>query len=252
MTAPSVLALVRHAESEWLAEGRLQGRGDSPLTDLGLRQATALGARLAAPLAPPALPLPDTAPMAIWHSPLRRAAQTAQAIHEAREADAPLRPLAGLTELSQGEWEGLTQTEVRERYPERLRDWLTDPVRHHAPGGESLTDAAARVRAAADTILGTRERAEGTADVHTGAIGVPLEPVLGYRDDAGMGRPSWAIIVAHDGVLRLLALGLLGVGLERFWSFPFALASVSVLDFGGVVRLRAHNLDEHIVALERR
>ena len=59
-------------------------------------------------------------------------------------------------------------------------------------------------------------------------------------------------VVAHDGVLRLMMLDLLGVGIEHFWSFPLALASVSVLDLSaGVVRLRAHNLDEHIVALER-
>jgi broad specificity phosphatase PhoE len=59
-------------------------------------------------------------------------------------------------------------------------------------------------------------------------------------------------VVAHDGVLRLLMLDLLGIGIEHFWSFPLALASVSVLDLGsGIARLRAHNLDEHIVALDR-
>jgi hypothetical protein len=38
-------------------------------------------------------------------------------------------------------------------------------------------------------------------------------------------------------------LDLLGIGIERFWSFPLALASVSVLDLSGsIVQLRAHNL----------
>ena len=56
--------------------------------------------------------------------------------------------------------------------------------------------------------------------------------------------------MAHDGMLRLLLLDLLGVSLEHFWSFPLALASISVLDVGDdVVQLRAHNLDEHITAL---
>jgi broad specificity phosphatase PhoE len=213
----------------------------------------ALGARLAAPLTPPSLPVPATAPAAIWHSPLRRAIQTAQAIHEAREADAPLRELDALTELSQGEWEGMTQADVRERYPERLRGWLADPVRHHAPGGESLTDAAARVRSARDTILGAQPLAEDALDRSTGGRVEPAEPVLGYPAGPASTRSGWVIIVAHDGVLRLLTLGLLGIGLERFWSFPFGLASVSVLDLvGGVVRLRAHNLDGHIEALVRR
>ena len=49
-----------------------------------------------------------------------------------------------------------------------------------------------------------------------------------------------------------MGLDLLGVGIEHFWSFPLALASVTVLDLSaGVVRLRAHNLDEHIAALTR-
>lgn len=264
MTSPTVLALVRHGESEWIAEGRFQGRGDSPLSDVGLRQAAALGARLAAPLAEPSIPVPDTAPAAIWHSPLRRAAQTAHAIREAREADAPLRPLEALTELGQGEWEGLTHDEVQRRYPKQLAAWRAAPLDDHAPGGESLPQALQRARSAWATILGRVDTgmaaaaaaASGSAAAPapaSAAAAAPAEAVLGYeRNLAALPEPGWAIVVAHDGILRLMMLDLLGVGIEHFWSFPFALAAVSVLDLGaGVVRLRAHNLDEHIVALGR-
>jgi broad specificity phosphatase PhoE len=259
VTAPTILALVRHGESTWLAEGRFQGRGDTPLTDAGRRQATAIGARLAAPAAPPSLPLPDTPPVAIWHSPLRRATETAQAIHEAREADAPLRPLETLLELSQGEWEGLTLDEVRDHYPRQLQGWLEHPVHHHAPGGESLPAAFERAQRALRTMLslpaegppvGGRQR----PDANDPSTTTPAPAVLGYEAGAGTGRPpAWGIVVAHDGILRCLALGLLGIGLEHFWSLPFALASISVLDnSAGVPRLRAHNLDEHITTLGRR
>jgi len=258
VTAPTILALVRHGESTWLAEGRFQGRGDTPLTDAGRRQATAIGARLAAPAAPPSLPLPDTPPVAIWHSPLRRAAETAQAIHEAREADAPLLPLDTLLELSQGEWEGLTLEEVRDHYPRQLQGWLEDPIHHHAPGGESLPTAFERAQRTLRTILpspeeespvGGRRRPEANGPSMT-----PASTVLGYEGAHASGRPpAWGIVVAHDGILRCLALGMLGIGLEHYWSFPFALASISVLDTSaGVPRLRAHNLDEHITALGRR
>ena len=252
MTAPTILALVRHGESVWIAEGRFQGRGDPPLSDVGLRQAVAVGARLAAPRDPPVLPVPDTPPLAIWHSPLRRAAETAQAIHEAREGDAPLRPLETLTELGQGEWEGLAHDEVRVRYPEQLGAWRADPLRNHAPGGESLPDALARARRAAATILEIDGGDPTRPD--QGAGRSPAEPVLGYeRTFRGASGPTWAIVAAHDGILRLLMLHLLEVGVERYWSFPFALAAVTVLDFSaGVVRLRAHNLDEHVAALGRR
>jgi broad specificity phosphatase PhoE len=248
VTRPILLALVRHGESEWIAERRFQGRADTPLTDEGVRQANAVGVRLAAPAAPPSIPVPDTAPLGIWHSPLRRAAQTAQAIHEAREADAPLRRLEALTELSQGEWEGLTHTEVRERYPMQLAAWRDDPAHHHAPGGESLGAARDRARQALESIL------EGAADDEIGGRpDAPAEPVLGYEDVYGRARRQrWAIVVGHDGLLRLMLLELLGVPMEHFWSFPFALASVSVVDLGGdTARLRAHNLDEHVTALDR-
>jgi probable phosphoglycerate mutase len=249
VTAPTILALVRHGESEWIAERRFQGRGDSPLTMLGLRQAKAVGARLAAPSAAPSIPVPDTAPVAIWHSPLARATQTAQAIREAREADAPLRRLDELVEVSQGEWEGLTRDEVRSRYPRQLAAWTEDPLRHHAPGGEAIEAALERAQAARDTIL---ERLATVTD--RGAVEAPAEPMLGYENahSATLSRPAWAIVVAHDGMLRLLTLDLLGVDVRHFWSFPFALASISVIDLGGgLARLRAHNLDEHVVALER-
>jgi broad specificity phosphatase PhoE len=225
VTRPTILALVRHGESAWIAEGRFQGQGDPALSDVGRRQAAAVGARLAAPAEMPSLPVPEHPPAAIWHSPLRRAAQTAHAVHEAREADAPLRPLDTLIELGQGEWEGLTHDEVRARWPRELEAWREDPLSQHAPGGESLRDGLGRVRQARATILG---------------------------DDSAVTEPAWAVVVAHDGVLRLLMLDLLGIGVEHFWSFPLALASVSVFELDGeVVRLRAHNLDAHITAIGR-
>lgn len=225
MTRPARLVLVRHGESDWIVEGRFQGQGDPPLSEAGERQAAAVGARLATPSAMPSVPVPDRAPVAIWHSPLLRAARTAQAIHDARGGDAPLRPLDALQELAQGEWEGLTHAEVRERWPAELAAWRDDPLNNHAPGGESLRDGLTRVRRAKATIL---------------------------ADDPGIeeDQEAWAIVVAHGGILRLLILDLLGIGIDHFWSFPLTLASVTVMDLSGnVAQLRAHSLDAHVAAL---
>jgi broad specificity phosphatase PhoE len=268
VTAPSLLVLVRHGESTWLAEGRFQGRGDVPLTDRGRRQVTALGARLAAPAVAPALPIPDTAPLAIWHSPLRRATETAQAIHEAREADAPLSALETLVELSQGEWEGLSLDEVRSHYPRQLAGWLDDPVHNHAPGGESLPVAFERAQRAVRTILAdphpgpasaasagtptTRAVTDRTLPGRSRTVSSrPPEPVLGYAHAYDSGhRPAWSVVVAHDGILRCVLLGLLALGLEHFWAFPFTLAAISTVEFtAGRARLRAHNLDAHLSAI---
>jgi broad specificity phosphatase PhoE len=250
VTRPTILALVRQGESEWIAQGRFQGHGDPPLSEVGQRQAAAVAARMAAPTEMPSLPVPDDPPLAIWHSPLRRAAQTAEAIHSARRADSPLRMLDALIELGQGEWEGLTHDEVRARWPRELAAWRDDPLHNHAPGGESLPDALVRAGQAREVILGSG----GVTSADEGAGRAPAEPVLGYeRTFKGGTGPAWTVVVAHDGVLRLMMLDLLDIGLEHFWSFPLALASVTVLDLGsGVAQLRAHNLDEHIAALNPR
>ena len=257
--APATLVLVRHGESTWIAEGRFQGRGDPPLSEVGMRQARAVGRRLAAPERPPALPVPEGPALAIWHSPLARAAQTARAIGEARADGAALAALDQLAELGQGEWEGLTHDEVRGQYPDELAAWRRDPLTSHAPGGESLSEALARARDAARTILGRPAQVIQDGSVGDPAVPAagspadrPAEPVLGYERRFGPDEDAlpagWSIVVAHDGILRLLMLDLLGVDPTRYWSFPFALAAVTVLDLlSGVVRLRAHNLPADVV-----
>ena len=256
--APTSLALVRHGESTWIAEGRFQGRGDPPLSGLGLRHAAAVARRLADPERSPGLPLPEGAPLAIWHSPLARAAQTAQAIHAARGADAPLVARDDLAELAQGAWEGLTHDEVRARYPDELAAWRRDPLSSHAPGGESLRAALVRAHAAGEVVLGhapgrsgrlspaTQEARHDPGSAPPARPAEPAEPVLGYERRFGAGEDAiargWSIVVAHDGILRLLLFDLLGVDAASYWSFPFALAAVSVVDLhAGVARLRVHN-----------
>jgi probable phosphoglycerate mutase len=247
----ATLALVRHGESTWIAEGRFQGRADPPLTDLGARQSEALAARLANPARRPALPLPASPPLAVWHSPLERAAATARAVAGARRDGVPLIPLDGLAELAQGAWEGLTQVEVRRRFAHELEAWRRDPTRHQAPGGESLRAAHRRAASAAGRIVGDL----AAATVGAVVLEAAAEPVIGYERPRPLPRSEplggpWGIVVAHDGILRLMLVELLGLPLSRYWQFPFALAAVSVVELRtGIARLRAHNLDEHLAAL---
>jgi len=58
------------------------------------------------------------------------------------------------------------------------------------------------------------------------------------------------VAVAHDGLLRLLLLDVLGLPRSAFWSFPFALCGVTIVELrSGVARLRAHNLADHLDGL---
>ena len=237
------LVFVRHGESTWVAEDRFQGQADPPLSPLGEQQAALIGVRLSDTQADPALPLPTSRPLGIWHSTLARAASTARAIDSARVGDVPSHADARLMELAQGEWQGLKHAEVTSRFGRELAAWRSDPARHHAPGGESLHDGSRRVSAALRDVLEALLAADPPNPTTT-------DPVLGYG--AANDAWPWGIVVAHDGILRLALLHLLGVPLEAYWSFPFALCAVTIVELrDGRARLRAHNLAEHLVSLAK-
>lgn len=119
--------LVRHGETAPNREGRLLGRADPPLTELGLAQAAAAAAALA-PLCP----------AIVVSSPLRRARQTAEAVATACGLDVAVEPR--LVEIDYGEWEGASGSGGPGR------DWRHDAT-FRPPGGESLAQVAARVGA---------------------------------------------------------------------------------------------------------
>ena len=237
----ATLVLLRHGQSVWLAEGRFQGRSDTPLSALGRRQAELAGARLAAPDAPPRLPVPGGEPVALVHSPLARTRETAEAVATAFRAAGrpvpPLRPEPGLVEIAQGAWEGLFQREVEERYPGEIAGWRRDPVGVHAPGGEALPEVDTRVRAAlADAIAELAAAGRGTA-------GTPSY----YDPHAG----PWSVLVGHDGAFKVALMALLGLPLDRFWTFTQTTTGIAVLDIrNGRTILRAWNRTEHLAPLE--
>jgi broad specificity phosphatase PhoE len=69
----------------------------------------------------------------------------------------------------------------------------------------------------------------------------------------GRGRIAtgpWSLLVAHDGAFKVVYLALFGLPLDRFWTFPFALCGISVVELlEGRARLRAHNLTDHLAPL---
>jgi broad specificity phosphatase PhoE len=129
----SVVYVLRHGETVWNVEQRMQGRGDSPLTDRGRGQA----ARHAEVLA-------QQGGVDRWLvSPAGRTRATA-AIVNARFG-APLSFHEALLERDSGAWEGLTLTEIQARYPESWQAREADPYLHRPPGGENHPDLERRV-----------------------------------------------------------------------------------------------------------
>jgi phosphoserine phosphatase len=247
------IVLLRHGESVHITEGRFQGRADSPLSALGERQAVAAAARLADPARPPALPIQSRAPLEIVHSPLRRAATTAtlaaEAIGAARGSLPPLRPEPGIIEIGQGSWEGRERTDIETNEGELLAAWRRDPLASNAPGGERVLDAAERARTALAVVLAGLAAANAVGPARPPA-GIPgSSSVPGYPGAAPSDAP-WTLLVGHDGIFKVVLLTLLGLPLERFWVFPFALCGLTVVELrDGRGILRAHNLAEHLAAV---
>ena len=241
----AVLVLLRHGQTQFIVEKRFQGAMEAPLTALGERQATLAGRRLAAPAADPALPIPDSAPFAVVHSPLGRARRSAElavgAMIEAGRAAPPLRADPGFTEIGQGGWEGLTDEQITARFGDSLAGWRRWPTRFAAPGGETLDQVAARVEASLAALLAEMAAGTtpGTHDRHQ---------VLGYGD-AAPDRRRWSLVVGHGGVFRVVTCVLLGLPLEHFWNFDFGLGAITVVEVrAGRAVIRALNLDEHLGA----
>ena len=72
--------------------------------------------------------------------------------------------------------------------------------------------------------------------------------VAGYRESTP--QHPWSVLVAHDGVFKVVLLTLFGLPLDRFWMWLSDLCGIGVIEFrGGRAVLRAHNLTEHLAPI---
>ena len=149
---PDVLFVIRHGQTDWNLQKKLQGRKDIPLNETGRKQALANGTILRNLLAREAIPLDS---VAIKVSPLTRAMQTAQIV--CREAHLPGKslPVDGLKEQSYGLLEGMTHDEIREKYPHCWYMRLHDPLSYTPPEGEAGSLFQERISAVIDACTQT-------------------------------------------------------------------------------------------------
>ncbi|MDX3664277.1 bifunctional RNase H/acid phosphatase [Streptomyces sp. ID05-26A] len=140
MGEPTRIILLRHGQTKLSVDRRYSGRGDHPLTDLGLEQAERAAARLSK--------MDGIA--GVISSPLQRAQQTARKL--ADKLDLEVVTHQGLIETDFGTWEGLTFAEASEQDPEVHRRWLGD-TSVKPPNGESFDEVHARVRKARTDII---------------------------------------------------------------------------------------------------
>jgi broad specificity phosphatase PhoE len=159
-----LLYLVRHGETTYNAEGRIQGQSDAPLSELGHRQSAAVAEALAA------LPIE-----AIYSSPLRRARQTAEPI--AAKLKLPVHDDPRLMELDAGQFEGRLRSELADVYPAELARWLGGDDDFAIPDGESRRQLAERGSAALRDIAAAGHR-QALVVTHGGLLSATLRSLL--------------------------------------------------------------------------
>lgn len=181
--------LTRHGQTLWNLEKRLQGQGDSPLTEAGIEGAKLLGERLK-----------DIELDVIYSSPINRALQTAKLIKGDR--DIKLVEEEGLMEINFGEYEGHTEEEMlslgRGQEISKIFNGEMDVI---PPKGESLRMVSDRIKKTLDKIIKEEKDKKILIVTH----GTTLKTIVSYfRDDSEiyheiMGQATLTKVVEDNG-----------------------------------------------------
>jgi len=184
-----ILYLIRHGETDWNVERRCQGFSDSPLNETGRRQAEATARHLS-----------DIKIDAIYSSTLGRAYEMACLI--AGYHGVSVQTTDAFRELNQGEFEGLTLTELVENHSDFLQRWLSNPADIKVPGGESMRELQARAWSA-------------------------LEEIVEGRDDGNV------VVVSHNLCNLALLCRIMKLDLADFRRLHQDVAAINIVEFGG-------------------
>jgi broad specificity phosphatase PhoE len=189
------LILIRHGETYWNHERRVQGgESDIELNDTGLEQARKLASFL------------ENEPIdAILSSPLQRAIATAQVI--ASHHQLPVEVDQGLRELKVGELEGMSVSNLSTTFSQFLMQWWQEGGPMKLPNGESLVELQQRAWKAVERLL---ERHKSNPEHNEGTT---------------------VIIVSHYFVTLAIILKALDLPLDCFTKFKVDLGGLSILEF---------------------
>jgi broad specificity phosphatase PhoE len=179
-----VLYLIRHAETGFNRDGRVQGHTDSNLSPLGIKQARRIGRRLG-----------YVAFAAAYASPSTRTMDTARLALKGVEVE----PREGLREIRLGSWEGKKAEDLRKRYPREVERWFHSPMAVRIPGAETVGQFRRRVVREMNRIRKESPAGEIAVVTHAGVICAYLTSVLGMSLD-----DLWSFKIRNASVTRVL------------------------------------------------
>jgi alpha-ribazole phosphatase/probable phosphoglycerate mutase len=193
----SRLILIRHGETLWNREYRLQGTSDTELSEKGRQQAETLAATFPGPV------------HKIYLSPQRRAVQSGAPL--AARFNLEPEVLEELREMSFGRLEGLTYSEMDGELRGSFDAWLRNPSLYRVPGGESLQMLSRRVgRAVSKMTDGLEEEQTVVAVSHGGVIRMAVLRLLSMRMSVmprlRIDLGSVTILERSGGIWRLVLL----------------------------------------------
>jgi probable phosphoglycerate mutase len=190
--------LVRHGATQLTAEDRFSGQAAVDLSEEGRWQAMRLGERLA-----------REGVNAIYSSPLSRTMDTARII--AGECGGQPMATDGLREISHGRWEGLTRSEVEERFGSEYASWQEDPFTFAPEGGETGVAVLARALPVLRAIVMRHREQRVLVVSHKATIRILLSSILGfdargYRDRLDQAPACLNVLDFRDAVHARLML----------------------------------------------
>jgi broad specificity phosphatase PhoE len=177
--------LVRHGQTRSNVTGHYMGWSEEDLDDVGYSQARKLAYRLA-----------GLSISSIYSSPIKRAYTTASIIAEPYGMQ--VKTLNDLTEIKLGDWQGLHESEIAQRWPELWQQSRIDPSGLTMPNGESFGQVAERAVRAFEAVVA-----------------------------ADQGQPM--VLVTHDIVVKIIASYILGATYSIYRRFNIDNASLSVV-----------------------
>lgn len=194
----TILYLIRHGQTQWNVERRMQGRMDSALTEKGIRMAQRLAETL---------PVVDV----VYASPLGRTMKTARILFGGREVRTDDR----LREIDLGEWEGRLQAELDVEDAGQHSNFWNTPHRFVCPGGENFSCVQKRaVESLRD--LATKHAGQAVAVVsHTTVIRSMLfyiepRPLSEFWNPPAIYPSSISEVHVEDGRFRIMRFGDIG------------------------------------------
>ena len=184
----SRIFLVRHGETNWNKEGRFQGQINIPLNNNGKDQAEKASKFLR-----------EINFNKAFSSSMDRPFETAKIILQ-NKLDIKITKIELLVEISHGLWEGKLENEIKEQWPELLKNWHEKPEEVIMPEGESIGEVSKRSLKAWEEIC----LAQNNKDL--------------------------TLLVAHDAVNKTLICNLLGIDFSNIWMIKQGNGGITIID----------------------